>query len=172
MGPKLVLQEILISNGFKLDKMFKTFYCAPQAQVSNLRPLGSSCYYDLIYTMDFFYGSYMKYSYHSLSLEFWTFMLLTLVYVEFHFCLLHVQYFDCYLFQVTVTCNVQLNFVKANFIKTNNSLRRSKSLVPNRVLLILTKIHLFKLKYLCRTFYASKHILWSRNGIFFIKSNG
>ena len=29
---------------------------------------------------------------------------------------------------------VQLNFVKVNFIKTNNSLRRSESSVPNRVL--------------------------------------
>ena len=44
---------------------------------------------------------------------------------------------------------IQMNFVKANFIKTNNSLRRSKSSVPNRVLLILTKIQLFKSKYLC-----------------------
>jgi len=47
---------------------------------------------------------------------------------------------------------IQLNFVKANFIKTNNSLRRSECSVSNRVLLILTKIQLFKLKYLCRTF--------------------
>ena len=67
---------------------------------------------------------------------------------------------------------IQLNFVKANFIKTNNSLRRSESSVPNRVLLILTKIQLFKSKYLCRTFYVSKHILRSRRGVFFIKSNG
>ena len=54
---------------------------------------------------------------------------------------------------------VQLNFVKANFIKTNNSLRQSKSSLPNRVLLILTKIQLFKSKYLSQTFYVSKHIL-------------
>jgi len=59
---------------------------------------------------------------------------------------------------------IQLNFVKANLIKMNNSLRRSESLVPNQVL-ILTKIQLFKSKYLCRTFYVLKHI-------FFIKSNG
>ena len=51
-----------------------------------------------------------------------------------------------------VNIYIQLNFVKANFIKTNNSLRRSKSSGPNRVLLILTKIQLFKSKYLCRTF--------------------
>ena len=63
---------------------------------------------------------------------------------------------------------IQLNFVKANFIKTNNSLRRSESLV----LLILTKIQLFKSKYLCQTFYVSNHILRSRSGVFFIKSNG
>ena len=68
--------------------------------------------------------------------------------------------------------NIQLNFVKANFIKTNNSLRRSESSVSNWILLILTKIHLFKSKYLCRTFYVSKHILRSRSGVFFIKSNG
>jgi len=48
--------------------------------------------------------------------------------------------------------NIQLNFVKVNFIKTNNSLRRSVGSVPNRVLLILTQIQLFKSKYLCRTF--------------------
>ena len=59
--------------------------------------------------------------------------------------------------------DVQLNFVKANFIKTNNSLRRSENLVPNRVLLILTKIQLFnsKSKYLFQAFYVSKHILRS-----------
>jgi len=67
---------------------------------------------------------------------------------------------------------VQLNFVKANFIKTNNSLRRSESSFPNRVLLILTKIQLFNSKNLCRTFYVSKHIVRSRSGVFFIKSNG
>jgi len=67
---------------------------------------------------------------------------------------------------------IQLNFVKANFIKTNNSLRRSKISVPNRVLLILTKIQLVKSKYICRTFYVSKHIFRSRSGIFFIKSIG
>jgi len=67
---------------------------------------------------------------------------------------------------------IQLNFVKANFIKTNNSLRRSKISVPNRVLLILTKIQLVKSKYLCRTFYVSKHIFQSRSGVFFIKSIG
>jgi len=64
---------------------------------------------------------------------------------------------------------IQLNFVKANFIKTNNSLRRSKSSVQNQVLLILTKIQLLKSKYLCRTFYVSKHILRSRSGVFFHK---
>jgi len=31
--------------------------------------------------------------------------------------------------------HIQLNFVKANFIKTNNTLRRSESSVPNWVLL-------------------------------------
>ena len=71
-----------------------------------------------------------------------------------------------------VNSKIQLNFIKANFIKTNNSLRRSKSSVPNRVLLILTKIQLFKSKYLCRTFYVSKHIFRSLSGVFFIKSNG
>jgi len=76
-------------------------------------------------------------------------------------------------FSCCILCTlVQLNFVKAKFIKTNNSLRRSKSSVPNRVLLILTKIQLFKSKYLCRIFYVSKHILRSRSGVFFIKSNG
>ena len=48
--------------------------------------------------------------------------------------------------------HVQLNFVKANFIKTINSVRRSSISVPNRVLLILTKIQLVKTKYQCRTF--------------------
>jgi len=66
---------------------------------------------------------------------------------------------------------IQLNFVKANFIKTNTSLRRSKSLVPNRVLLILTKIQLFKSKYLCRTIYVSKHILRSQSGVLFVTVN-
>ena len=60
--------------------------------------------------------------------------------------------------------------LKLNFVKTNNSLRQSKSSVLNLVLLILTKIQLFKSMYLCRTFYVSKHIL--RSGVFFIKSNG
>jgi len=67
---------------------------------------------------------------------------------------------------------IQLNFVKANFIETNNVLRQTETLVPNQVLFILTKIQLFKSKYLCRTFYVSKHILRSRSGVFFIKSNG
>ena len=67
---------------------------------------------------------------------------------------------------------IQLNFVKANFIKTNNSLGRSKISVPNRVLLILTKIQLVKSKYPCRTFYVLKHIFRSRSGVFFIKSIG
>jgi len=73
--------------------------------------------------------------------------------------------------KVCPTNKIQLNFVKANFIKMNNSLRRSKSSVPNRVLLISTKVQLFKSKYLCRTFYVSKHILRFRSGVFFIKSN-
>jgi len=73
---------------------------------------------------------------------------------------------------VSIFNKVQLNIVKANFIKTSNSLRRSESSVPNRALLILTKIQMFKSKYLCRTFYVSKHILRSRSGVFFIKSNG
>ena len=80
--------------------------------------------------------------------------------------------------ELAVFCNViqlnfvRANFIKANFIKTNKSLRRSKSSVPNRVLLILTKIQLFKSKYIFRIFYVSMHILRSRSGVFFIKSNG
>ena len=75
-------------------------------------------------------------------------------------------------FYINPQIAIQLNFVKANFIKTNNSVRRSESSVPNRILLILTKIQLFKSKYLCRTFYVSKHILRSQSGAFFIKLNG
>jgi len=86
-------------------------------------------------------------------------------------CLKFLAVFICFR---KATCNrrvwnnmfvVQLNFVKANFIKTNNLLRRSKSSVPNWVLLILTKIQLFRSKYLCRTFYVSMHILRSRSGV-------
>ena len=78
----------------------------------------------------------------------------------------------CPSYSIGPMLGIQLNFVKANFIKTNISLRRSKTSVPNRVLLILTKIQLVKSKYLCRTFYVSKHILRSRSGVFFIKSIG
>jgi len=81
-----------------------------------------------------------------------------------HITMLH----DC-IFLTVFCCFIQLNFVKANFIKTNNSVRRSESSVPNRILLILTKILLFKSKYLCLTFYLSKHILRSRSDVFLIK---
>jgi len=80
-----------------------------------------------------------------------------------HMCWIFSVVYNIYLsIHIYYVCfDIQLNFVKTNFIKTNNSLRRSKISVPNRVLLILTKIQLVKSKYLCRTFYVSKHIIFA-----------
>jgi len=68
--------------------------------------------------------------------------------------------------KVDSSISIQLNFVKANFIKTIYSVRRSKISVPNRVLLILTKFSWLRRSiyvelFMCRSIFCGPEVEFS-----------